>query len=94
MEKGDDQAREGIALEKLEGRRGLQRFFLFRLERLLHLSQDPTLVGWQRDLVKRAIYSTYLDCLAVGMADEARACLPGDQPPEIKDHCEDMSKSR
>lgn len=55
----------------------LQGFFLARLQDFVFLSQEPALVHWERELVKRATYSAYLDCLRAGLAGEARAVLQG-----------------
>lgn len=59
-------------------------FFLRRLRRLVALDRDPDLTDQERRLVRKAIYSTYLDCRALGVGEEARALLsaassrPGD----------------
>jgi len=55
----------------------VQRFFLARIERLVSLrkSKSEELEPWQNALLNRAIYSTYRDCLAQGLADEARWVL-------------------
>ncbi|MCL4467259.1 MAG: hypothetical protein M1401_10680 [Chloroflexi bacterium] len=56
-----------------------QLFFLLRMERLLRLSdQNATLLKpeeWESRLLQKAIYSTYCDCLALGMGREARDLL-------------------
>ncbi len=76
MEAQDNNA-VGLTINEEENRNLLQGFYLSRLHGFLLLSQESALVQWERDLVKRAIYSTYLDCLSVGLADEARAILQG-----------------
>lgn len=68
----------------------LQRFFLMRLERLKLLSQvvesntsasgeQTTSDRWRRNLIDRAIYSTFRDCAMLGLIDEARLILSGDR---------------
>lgn len=55
----------------------LRKFFLGRLEYLLRLrdSIGDSLKPADDLLIKRAIYSTYRDCLSIGAGDEARALL-------------------
>lgn len=52
----------------------MQRFFLTRLNRLLVKSREvhagPT-KEWQRTLVKKAIFSTFNDCIALSLETEA-----------------------
>ena len=57
----------------------VQRFFLARIERLVSLrkSKSDELESWQNALLNRAIYSTYRDCVDLGLNDEARAILRG-----------------
>lgn len=59
----------------------IQRFFLARLEHLEGLRQNPELhsESWHGMLVNRAVYSTYRDCVALGLADEARMILRGEE---------------
>ncbi|HLG50045.1 MAG TPA: hypothetical protein VKY56_00205, partial [Chloroflexota bacterium] len=59
----------------------VQRFFLARLERLLALRRNPEVFTepWHASLVNRAIYSTYRDCVALGLAEEARTMLRGEE---------------
>lgn len=56
-----------------------QLFFLQRLERQLRLSEEyATLLkpdAWETTLLQKAIYSTYCDCLQLGVAPEARDLL-------------------
>jgi hypothetical protein len=58
----------------------VQAFFLGRLERLLAIrrAQNPALELWQNALLPRAIYSTYRDCLDLGLANEVQALLHGE----------------
>jgi hypothetical protein len=58
----------------------VQAFFLGRLERLhaIRTGQNPDLEPWQNALLSRAIYSTYRDCLDLGLADEAQSLVDGD----------------
>lgn len=55
----------------------VQRFFLSRLERLVALRSAPDahLEVWQQALVNRAIYSTYCDCVELGLGPNARTVL-------------------
>lgn len=60
-----------------EGPQGQQRMFLLRLRRLIWLRRSC--VGQLDDsilrVLDRSIYSTYCDCLEMGVADEARQLL-------------------
>ena len=58
----------------------VQAFFLGRLERMLTIrrSQNPALEPWQNALLPRAVYSTYRDCLDLGLAGEAQSLLRGE----------------
>jgi hypothetical protein len=59
----------------------VQRFFLARLEHLVALRRSPRpgAERWQRRLLNHAIYSTYRDCVALGLVDEARTVLRGEE---------------
>ncbi|HUX88877.1 MAG TPA: hypothetical protein VMW65_17870 [Chloroflexota bacterium] len=59
----------------------VQRFFLTRLERMVALrrSPEPRTENWQTTLIDRAIYSSFRDCVALGLADEARTVLRGEE---------------
>jgi hypothetical protein len=62
-----------------------QRFALSRLKRLVELrAQATSLDTLHANLLKRALYSCYLDCLDAGLAAEARQALadsaPGAEP--------------
>ena len=59
----------------------IQRFFLARLEHLVALRRTPELFSesWHLPLINRAVYSTYRDCVALGLAEEARAVLHGEE---------------
>ncbi len=55
----------------------LRRFFLGRLEYLVQL-RDGVAGGLKAQddlLIKRALYSTYRDCVSVDVGDEARTLL-------------------
>ncbi|MDA8218804.1 MAG: hypothetical protein M0Z94_14445 [Dehalococcoidales bacterium] len=56
-----------------------QRFFLLRIERLLRLREEyETLLrpdDWENRLLNKAIYSTYCDCLNLGVGREAKERL-------------------
>lgn len=59
------------------GPRGMQRMFLLRLRRLtwLRRSYAGQLDGSVLKVLDRAIYSTYCDCVEIGVTDEARQLL-------------------
>ena len=55
----------------------VQLFFLLRLERLLRVRRAHGVVGFQRwwaKLLNKAIYSTYCDCIELGVAKTLAAC--------------------
>lgn len=58
---------------------GLQQHFLTRLERLVHLRelyrQHRGREDWLLRAINKAIYSTFMDCIAQGVGEEARAIL-------------------
>jgi hypothetical protein len=64
----------------------VQRFFLGRLESLVAARRVPqaSLERWQTRLLNHAIYSTYCDCVALGIGEEARSVLH-DQQPGLRD---------
>lgn len=76
METKDDNP-VGLILDEEENRTLLQGFYLSRLQGFLFLSEEPALLNWEQGLVKRAIYSAYLDCVSVGASEEARTVLQG-----------------
>ncbi len=51
----------------------LGTFFLARLARLLSLADLAELTAQQRALARRAVFSTYLDCIDAGPRTEADA---------------------
>lgn len=61
----------------------VQLFFLARLLKLLRLQQQlaqsseatPAPGEWQLKLLGKAIYSTYCDCVGLGLGNEARSLL-------------------
>ena len=59
----------------------IQRFFLARLERMVALkrSSDTPREPWHVTVLNRAIYSTYRDCVALGLTTEARTVLRGEE---------------
>ncbi len=61
----------------------LQLFFLLRLERLLRVRREHTTLAssndWWAKLLSRAIYSTYCDCIELGVGDDARSLFARDQ---------------
>lgn len=61
----------------------VQLFFLLRLERLLRVRREhaalSTANDWWAKLLSRAIYSTYCDCIELGVGEDARSLLSRDQ---------------
>ena len=59
----------------------IQRFFLTRLEHLVARRRafPARAERWQRRLVDHAIYSTYCDCVSLGLTSEARTVLRGEE---------------
>lgn len=56
-------------------RRSGDAFWLQRLARLVRLDSPPGIRDDNAKLVRRAIYSTYLDCRAAGVEELARAII-------------------
>ncbi len=60
-------------------------FFLARLERLCHLEErfvsPPDVVVDSQRLVRKAIFSTYCDCLQLGRKADAHRLLAACRPP-------------
>ncbi len=59
----------------------MQMLFLLRLHRLVEKSREVhagPAKEWQRTLVKKAIFSTFNDCIAFGLETEARRVLRGE----------------
>lgn len=58
-----------------------QRFFLQRIERLIRLREEYQALlrpdDWENRLLTKATYSTYCDCVQLGVGAEARALLEG-----------------
>jgi len=60
----------------------LRLFSLARLDRFAVRARGAdALPPWQRRLVRHAAFSAYRDCVALGLADEARQVIAGDVPP-------------
>jgi len=61
----------------------VQLFFLLRLERLLRVRRDHAAISnsndWWAKLLSKAIYSTYCDCIELGVGEDARSLLSRDQ---------------
>lgn len=53
----------------------VQALFLGRILRLSTLKSDVGLEPWQSTLVRKAIYSSLMDCKSLDVEDEARAIL-------------------
>lgn len=74
--KQTDERRQEIEMPDLRAYNALQSLFLSRLVRLLRQRRDYANVlganDWRMKLLNKAIYSTFCDCLELGVADEAR----------------------
>jgi hypothetical protein len=74
--KQTDERGQDIEMPNLRTYNALQSLFLSRLVRLLRQRRDYVNVlnanDWRILLLNRAIYSTFCDCLEIGVADEAR----------------------
>ena len=61
----------------------LQLFFLLRLERLLRVRREHMALSassdWWAKLLNKAIYSTYCDCIELGVGEDARSLFARDQ---------------
>lgn len=74
-------SQENIGTGPVEGRshNPTQQFFLLRMERLLRLQEEYGSLlrpdDWESRLLHKAIYSTYCDCLQLGVGGEARERL-------------------
>jgi hypothetical protein len=79
MQVPDTSINRGRASGSLRGYTPIQTLFLLRLQSLVGKRQqygDRIDVGdWRMKLLDKALYSTYCDCVALGIGDEARALL-------------------
>jgi len=81
-------------IKSIEGQRGerqgrikpyteVQLFFLLRLERLLRVRREHSALAnsndWWGKLLNKAIYSTYCDCIELGVGEDARSLFARDQ---------------
>lgn len=61
----------------------VQLFFLLRLERLLRIRREHAALSissdWWAKLLSKAIYSTYCDCIELGVGEDARNLFARDQ---------------
>lgn len=61
----------------------VQLFFLLRLERLLRVRREHMALSassdWWAKLLNKAIYSTYCDCIELGVGEDARNLFARDQ---------------
>lgn len=61
----------------------VQLFFLLRLERLLRVRREHAALSssndWWAKLLNKAIYSTYCDCIELGVGEDARTLFARDQ---------------
>jgi hypothetical protein len=57
----------------------IQRFFLARIDRMLRLQEEYEALlrpeDWENRLLTKATYSTYCDCVQLGVGAEARERL-------------------
>ncbi len=64
----------------------LQTLFLLRLQGLITKRQQhvagPDAGDWRMRLLDKALYSTYRDCVELGLADEARGLLRRVRQPQ------------
>jgi hypothetical protein len=79
-ENGSRETFNTSAQSKGEGRyTPTQSFFFARLERLLGLREEYDALlrpeDWENTLLHKAIYSTYCDCVQLGVGQEAKDCL-------------------
>ncbi|MHB1004273.1 MAG: hypothetical protein ACYC3S_01375 [Chloroflexota bacterium] len=72
----DERGQQEIEVPNTRAYNALQSLFLGRLVRLLRQRRDYASVlgadDWRMKLLNKAIYSTFCDCLEIGIADEAR----------------------
>ena len=70
----------------------LQRFFLLRLQRMVAVRRErapfPDVEERDLRLLDRSVYSTFCDCLDLGVAEEARAILYGEDDGPLSDRNE------
>lgn len=63
----------------LRGYTPAQAFFLMRLQTLIGKRQHHATItqagDWRTRLLDKALYSTYCDCIALGVGDDARNLL-------------------
>lgn len=75
--KPTDEHGQEIEMPNLRSYNALQALFLSRMVRLLRQRRDYASVlnanDWRMRLLNKAIYSTFCDCLEMGVAEEARA---------------------
>ncbi len=61
----------------------VQLFFLLRLERLLRVRREHAALAsssdWWAKLLNKAIYSTFCDCIELGVGEDARSLFARDQ---------------
>ena len=65
----------GATPKSAESTTRLQRLFIARLNRLVHLEATPNRDVDTAQLLRRAIYSTYIDCRELGLGDQARSII-------------------
>ena len=72
----DSMALSESELPKLRSYQPVQLLFLTRLSRLLrirnHSSGTAESAEWLERLLSKAVYSTYRDCVALGVGEDAR----------------------
>ncbi len=76
---GSPQGSQGSGPSGLKSYSPLQVFFLYRLTQLLKKRRETASVlpkgDWRLRLLNKALYSTYRDCVELGVGDEARRLL-------------------
>ncbi len=70
---------QGVGPSGLKSYSPQQVFFLYRLTQLLKKRRETANVlkpgDWRLRLLNKALYSTYRDCVALGVEEEARRLL-------------------
>jgi len=74
---------EPLSGERIRAYSSIQVFFLTRLARLLRLrreyaSQLPA-DSWRMKLIHKAAFSTYRDCVALGVGEEAKRLIENEE---------------
>jgi hypothetical protein len=79
-DEGKDLPHRSEGSSRIRGYSELQLFFLLRQERLLGIrSVMANSTDWWVKLLNKAIYSTYCDCIELGVGADARSLFKRDQ---------------